>query len=114
MPHAPIHGGDPRRFAEQRVLLAPAPNNVAYQVLLAVVRRDDRDLFGRVADEAHVHVNLHEVLRLAEVLVEVRVRAELALALVVLHVDELVLTREAGVGSLELRLEIASNQHQIM
>ena len=77
-------------------------------MLPTVVRRNDRDLLGRGTLKAHVHVSMREVLGLAEVLVKVRVRAELPLALVDLDVEQLVLARGARVDRLELTLKTAT------
>mmetsp|Transcript_86182 Transcript_86182/g.241048 ORF Transcript_86182/g.241048 Transcript_86182/m.241048 type:complete len:334 (+) Transcript_86182:35-1036(+) len=96
----PLELVDRRDFgglAEQRVPSAALSHDVAKQCLLAVVRRDDRDLRRGVAQQAHVHEERDGVLGLSEVLEEVRRRLRFALAIEVLHIDELVVERKADV-----------------
>eukprot|EP00053_Salpingoeca_punica_P019720 m.201633 g.201633 ORF g.201633 m.201633 type:complete len:552 (-) comp17708_c0_seq2:3265-4920(-) len=90
------------REAEERVAAAAGLHNVAQQSLLAVVCGQQGDALGRVAEQAHVHVGRHHVLGLAQVLEEVGLRAVLAAAVEVGHVDKLEVVAEASVGDREL------------
>jgi hypothetical protein len=70
---------------------------------LARVRSQDGDLVRGIVEQPHVHEQRDCVLGLAQVDQPVRRGLGLAAALVVRHVDELVLVLEACVGDLELR-----------
>jgi hypothetical protein len=70
---------------------------------LARVRSQDGDLVRGIVEQPHVHEQRDCVLGLAQVDQPVGGGLGLAAALVVRHVDELVLVLEARVGGLELR-----------
>lgn len=70
--HVLVHRSDPPRLPEEVVVRAPLLHHVLDQLALPVVRRQDGDLGGRVAQQPHVLVGGHDVLRLPEVLVEER------------------------------------------
>mmetsp|Transcript_144 Transcript_144/g.310 ORF Transcript_144/g.310 Transcript_144/m.310 type:complete len:1317 (+) Transcript_144:450-4400(+) len=96
--------GDLVRLAEERVPGAALPHDVADQRLLPVVGGQDGDLVGGVAQQPHVHEEGNAVLSLPEVLVVVGLRRRLPNTVEVLHIDELVVVREAGVRHLVLRV----------
>jgi len=76
-----VNSVDLARSAHQRIICATSIHDVPDQVLLAIISSKDRDLFGRVAQETHVHKDSHNVLGLGQVLIEVRVRFRLSNAL---------------------------------
>lgn len=93
-----VHGGEGAREAKQAMPCAAVLQHVADEGALARVRGQDGDAGGRVAEQTHVHEQRHGVLGLAQVLHKVRRRLALAAALVVGHVDELVVVAQPGVG----------------
>eukprot|EP00324_Dicrateria_rotunda_P007605 CAMPEP_0206174742 /NCGR_PEP_ID=MMETSP1474-20131121/52950_1 /ASSEMBLY_ACC=CAM_ASM_001110 /TAXON_ID=97495 /ORGANISM="Imantonia sp., Strain RCC918" /LENGTH=247 /DNA_ID=CAMNT_0053584497 /DNA_START=283 /DNA_END=1024 /DNA_ORIENTATION=+ len=81
--------------AEEGRPAAALRHDVLDEVLLPVVRRDDRDSRRRDALQPHVHEGRHDVLSLRQVLDVVRERRRLAHALKVADVDQLEGVREA-------------------
>lgn len=98
-----VHRGDHLRPPEERVVPALCVEDVVDEPALARVRGQDGDPVRGVVEQPHVHEQRDGVLGLAQVDQPVRGGLRLAAALVVRHVDELVLVLEAGVGGLELR-----------
>mmetsp|Transcript_48152 Transcript_48152/g.154234 ORF Transcript_48152/g.154234 Transcript_48152/m.154234 type:complete len:218 (-) Transcript_48152:4164-4817(-) len=70
----PVHSGDLARLTEERIPSTPLANDITDERLLAVVRRQDGDLVGWVAEQTHVHEERHAVFGLAQILIEVRCR----------------------------------------
>ena len=73
-------------------------HDIPYKMLLTIVRRDDRDLVRRVPNKAHIHVDCHDVFGLSKVLIKVRVGLRLALALMISHINKLIVKLEPGFG----------------
>lgn len=59
-------------LAEERVGATALVDDVPDQVLLAVVGGQDADAVGRVAQQAHVHVEGHRILGLGQILSRTR------------------------------------------
>ncbi len=89
LPLVLVHSGDLGRGTEDGVVGAALGNDVADEMLLPFVWRDDGDGGRGVPHEAHVHVELHCVLGLAQILVEERRRTGLAVTVKIANVDEL-------------------------
>ena len=85
------------RLTDERIRSAALFQHLADLLLLTVVGGQDGDLVGRIAEQTHVDELENDELGLRFVLVEVRHRFALADAVLVLHVHELVLERQAGV-----------------
>ena len=97
-----VHGRDNARHTSERIALAPARQNLVDQSFLAGVRCQDGDLACWVSEQAHELEDRDSVLGLTFVGKDVRRDFLLAFALVVWHVDELVVVLEPCVGDLEL------------
>lgn len=56
------------RLTEEGVASAALVDDVSNQVLLSIVGGEDADALRRVAQQTHVHVQSHSVLRFGQVL----------------------------------------------
>ena len=63
-----VHGGHFVRQSHQRIIATTFLQHVADEMLLAVIRGQDGDGLGGVAQQTHVHKGSHHVLRLRQVL----------------------------------------------
>lgn len=106
-----VDGGDLAWHSKQRISCASLLENLSNQMLLAVVSSEDADATGGVTDQSHVHVELHDVLRLAQILIEERCRRTLAHAVQISNVDHLELVSQARVAV--LIGGIAANHRQV-
>ena len=51
------------RSANETIVCTSLLYNVSYEVLLTVVRRQDRYFLGRITEQPHVHEHSNDVLR---------------------------------------------------
>ena len=72
-----VDGVNFARFADERIGRAASVDNISYEMLLAIVRSQDRDLLGRVTEQAHVREHGDYILGFGQVLEEIRVRLRL-------------------------------------
>ena len=84
--------------ANERVVGATSVDHVADQMFLPVVRCQDGDLFGWIAQQSHVHEHGHNIFGLGQILEKVRVGLGFPDALEVVDVDQLEIVAESGVG----------------
>ena len=101
LPLIPIHRRHSPRHPKEHFAPTPMPQDIPNQRPLPRIRRQYGNPLRRIPQQPHIHVNRHRILRLPQVLNEMRCRFHNAFTLVVRHLDELELVSEAGIGELE-------------
>lgn len=84
-----INSSKSRRETKKRTTRAPAVEDISDESSLTHIRCEDSNFLGRITEETHVLEHGDRVLRLSEVLDEMRCGFLFALTFVVLDVDEL-------------------------
>ena len=94
-----VHSGNLVGHPYQRVVGTACITHILDQCFLPIISGEDGNLVSFVAHQPHVHVDMHDILSLCQVLIEERAGLAFSHPVEVGHIDQLVVEAETSIGS---------------